>query len=91
MKIYNIIFLLITGAFTALFFANQIQAQSAAKIENIKFDAEGSKLAITYDIAKYKEGETFEIWVKIVTASGKTLVPVTMYGDVNKGCIRRNG
>jgi hypothetical protein len=85
MKIYNIIFLLITGAFTALFFANQIQAQSAAKIENIKFDAEGSKLAITYDIAKFKEGETFEIWVKIVTASGKTLVPVTMYGDVNKG------
>jgi hypothetical protein len=85
MKIYNIIFLLITGAFTALFIANQIQAQSAAKIENIKFDAEGSKLAITYDIAKFKEGETFEIWVKIVTASGKTLVPVTMYGDVNKG------
>jgi hypothetical protein len=64
---------------------NDLYSQSAAKIENIKFDAEGSKLAITYDIAKFKDGETFEVWVKIVTESGKTIVPVTMYGDVNKG------
>ncbi len=63
----------------------EVYGQSAAKIENIKFDAEGSKLAITYDILKFKTGETFEIWVKIKTASGKTIIPSTMYGDVNKG------
>ena len=85
MRKFTIVFLIIAAALTTLSISNYIQAQSAAKIENIKFDAEGSKLAITYDIAKYKEGETFEIWVKIVTASGKTLIPVTMYGDVNKG------
>lgn len=60
-------------------------AQSAAKIDNIRFDAEGSKLVITYDITKYKEGETFEIWVKIITVSGKTIVPASVIGDVNKG------
>jgi len=85
MRKFTIVFLIIAAALITLSISNRIQAQSAAKIENIKFDAEGSKLAITYDIAKFKEGETFEIWVKIVTASGKTLVPVTMYGDVNKG------
>ena len=85
MRKFTIVFLIIATVLTTLSISNCIQAQSAAKIENIKFDAEGSKLAITYDIAKYKEGETFEIWVKIVTASGKTLIPVTMYGDVNKG------
>jgi hypothetical protein len=77
--------LLVTGTFFLLLISKRLDAQSAAKIENIKFDAEGSKLAITYDIGKYKDGETFEVWVKIVTASGKTIVPVTMYGDVNKG------
>lgn len=85
MRNYLIIILLITGSCFLISMNQKIYGQSAAKIENIKFDAEGSKLAITYDILKYKEGETFEIWVKIVTASGKTLVPVTMYGDVNKG------
>ena len=85
MKNYIIGILLITGSFFLITINQKIYGQSAAKIENIKFDAEGSKLAITYDIVKYKEGETFEIWVKIVTASGKTIVPVTMYGDVNKG------
>ncbi len=62
-----------------------VNAQSAAKIENIKFDAEGAKLVITYDIMKSKEGETFEIWVKIKTAAGREIVPNTVYGDVKKG------
>jgi len=68
-----------------LFFGISGHSQSAAKIENIRFDAEGSKLVIYYDITKYKEGETFEIWVKIVTASGKTIIPASVIGDVNKG------
>jgi hypothetical protein len=85
MRKFTIVFLIIAADLITLSISNRIQAQSAAKIENIKFDAEGSKLAITYDIVKYKEGETFEIWVKVLTASGKTLIPVTMYGDVNKG------
>lgn len=85
MRNYLISILLISGSFFLIIAGQKAYGQSAAKIENIKFDAEGSKLAITYDIVKYKAGETFEIWVKIVTASGKTLVPTTMYGDVNKG------
>jgi hypothetical protein len=81
-QIYKITFILVSVFFLSL---NSLYSQSAAKIENIKFDAEGSKLVITYDILKFKEGETFEIWVKIKTVSGKEIIPVTMYGDVKKG------
>ncbi|MBM3435435.1 MAG: hypothetical protein FJY07_04350 [Bacteroidetes bacterium] len=77
------IFLILTGI---VFLTGKTgYSQSAAKIENIRFDAEGSKLVIYYDITKYKEGETFEIWVKIMTASGKTIIPSSVIGDVNKG------
>ena len=78
MRKYMVSILFITGSLFLIIMNQKIYGQSAAKIENIKFDAEGSKLAITYDIVKYKEGETFEIWVKIVTASGKTLVPLRL-------------
>jgi hypothetical protein len=81
-QIYKTTFILINLFFLIL---NGIYSQSAAKIENIKFDAEGSKLVITYDIMKSKEGETFEIWVKIKTAKGKEIIPNTIYGDVKKG------
>jgi hypothetical protein len=88
--IYNLkkvrfILYVVVGVIAFLKSNNIVYCQSTAKIENIKFDAEGFKLVITYDIVKYKEGETFEIWVKIVTASGKNLIPFTMYGDINKG------
>lgn len=49
--------------------------QSGASIQNIDFYAEGNKLIIKYDITKAKEGETFEIWYKILTASGKEIIP----------------
>jgi hypothetical protein len=83
-KIY-ILFLLIATTFFLYVGKKQVLGQSTAKIENIKFDAEGAKLAISYDIVKYKPGETFEIWVKIITASGKTIIPNSVIGDVNKG------
>jgi len=85
MKNSNLIkFILVVSGFL-MFCSNHLYSQSAAKIENIRFDAEGSKLVIYYDIIKFKEGETFEIWVKIITSSGKTIIPVSVIGDVNKG------
>ena len=85
MRNYKLFFLISFGIYFLQIFTSPILAQSAAKIENIKFDAEGSKLVITYDIMKSKEGETFEIWVKIKTANGKEIIPNTIYGDVKKG------
>ena len=85
MKKQIISVLFISGFFLIPMINNNLSAQSAAKIENIKFDAEGTKLAITYDIMKSKESETFEVWVKIKTVSGKEIIPNTLYGDVKKG------
>lgn len=61
------------------------QSQSLAKVENIDFYADGPKLVITYDIVKAKPGETFDIWIKIVTASGKEISPITFTGDAESG------
>lgn len=85
MKNINLINIILVISGFLLICSNGLYSQSAAKIENIRFDAEGSKLVIYYDITKFKEGETFEIWVKIITTSGKTIIPVSVIGDVNKG------
>ncbi len=61
------------------------KSQSSAKVENINFYAEGSKLIVTYDIVKAKPGETFDVWIKIVTASGKEISPVTLTGNIGSG------
>jgi hypothetical protein len=62
-----------------------VQSQSAAKVENINFYAEGTKLIVTYDIVKAKPDETFDVWIKIVTASGKEISPITMTGNIGSG------
>jgi len=85
MKNNNFNSIILIAAIAFLSISAKIHAQSNARIENINFEAEGSKLAITYDIIKSKTNETFEVWVKIVTESGKEIIPVSMIGDVNKG------
>lgn len=60
----------------------QIHSQSKARIENVDFFPDGSKLIITYDIIKFKSGETFEIWIDIYLESGNKIEPVSMTGDV---------
>lgn len=62
-----------------------VQSQSGARVENINFYAEGSKLIITYDIVKAKAGETFDVWIKIVTASGKEINPMALSGNIGSG------
>lgn len=61
------------------------QAQSNARIENIDFNAEYSKLVVTYDIVNAKSGEIFEIWIKVQTNSGKELIPSSTIGDIGQG------
>jgi hypothetical protein len=62
-----------------------VKSQSAASVENINFFAEGQRLTIVYDIVKAKPGETFDVWVKIATASGKEISPVSLSGNVGSG------
>ena len=62
-----------------------VKAQSNARIENIDFTAEYSKLVVTYDIVNAKSGEIFEIWIKVQTNSGKELIPSSTIGDIGKG------
>ncbi|MCF8367741.1 MAG: hypothetical protein K9G76_01770 [Bacteroidales bacterium] len=64
-----------------------VNAQSSASIENIDFFAEGNNLVITYDIAKAKTGETFEIWAKVVMVSGNVIIPNSISGDIGPGVI----
>ncbi len=82
--IYNriIIFALLVFVFI---FSQNIFAQSNATIENIDFYAEGNGLVIKYDIVKALDSELFEIWVKVITESGKTIIPKTASGDVGSG------
>ena len=66
-------------------FPFSVMSQSAAKVENINFYAEGTNLIVTYDIVKAKPGETFNVWIKIVTASGKEITPGTLIGNFGSG------
>jgi len=68
-----------------LFSMLNVQAQSNARIENIDFAAEFSKLVVTYDIVDAKPEEIFEIWIKVQTNSGKELIPSSTIGDIGKG------
>jgi hypothetical protein len=85
MKKYLIDYILVMLAVFYLFHLPSARSQSNAKVENINFYAEGSKLIITYDIVKAKTGETFDIWIKIVTSSGKEISPITFSGDAESG------
>lgn len=66
-------------------FPFSVMSQSAAKVENINFYAEGTNLIVTYDIVKAKPGETFNVWIKIVTASGNEITPNTLIGNFGSG------
>ena len=66
-------------------FIVEVHGQSSAEVENINFYAEGTKLIITFDIVKAKPGETFDIWIKIVTATGREISPVTLTGNFGSG------
>jgi hypothetical protein len=80
-------FIIISFVLVGIYFGSLLTAksQSSAKVENINFYAEGSKLVVTYDIVKAKPGETFDVWIKVVTASGKEISPVTLTGNVGSG------
>jgi len=71
--------------FLLLFIGSNLQAQSKAKVENVDFFVEGETLVITYDIAKSKIGETFNVTVNIMTKSGKKINAYALSGDVGKG------
>ena len=82
-KYLKIVSFLLTGIFIGLTLT--VQSQTGAKVENINFYAEGSNLMVTYDIVKAKPAEVFNIWIKIVTISGKTINPVNVTGDIGSG------
>lgn len=61
--------------------------QSNAEIQNIDFYIDGENLIITYDITKAREGETFEVWIRIITDSGAEITPETTSGDIGRGIL----
>lgn len=83
MKSIKIIILFVIGL-VILFVINpfHLNAQSKAKIENVDFFPDGTNLIVTYDIVKYKNDETFRIWLNVNTESGQKLVPNALTGDV---------
>lgn len=69
----------------------QLNAQTKAKIVNVDFFAEGSKVVITYDIDGGQTGETFNIWIQVKTVSGKVLNAKNTSGDIGKGVAGGSG
>jgi hypothetical protein len=75
--------------FVAVFSAivNKLRAQSTYEIGNVNYRFEGAKLLISYDILKSKSGETYYIWLEVITSSGEKITPVSVYGDVKRGIV----
>ncbi len=83
MKSFKIIILCIVGMIILnVIIPIHLNAQSKARIENVDFFPDGSKLIITYDIVKFKSNETFKIWINVYTESGQKLIPNALTGDV---------
>jgi hypothetical protein len=76
---------------TLMAIPDSVLSQTGAKVDNINFYAEGSKLIVTYDIVKAKPTEVFNIWINIVTISGKTINPVNVTGDIGSGITGGSG
>lgn len=61
---------------------DQLLSQSKAKIEHVDFFPDGNTLIITYDIVKYKAGETFKVWLNVYSEKGNKIIPDALKGDV---------
>lgn len=57
-------------------------AQSPAEIRNVDFQFRNDSLIVTYDIAKSIRGDLFKVEMVINTASGKTIRPKAVTGDI---------
>lgn len=78
----RIIFLPLFIAVFMLQLNNKVNAQSNATIENIDFHIQNDTLWVTYDLLYSRQNELFNIGITITTASGKTIQPVSVSGDV---------
>jgi len=58
------------------------KAQSYAVIRNVDFTVRNDSLVVTYELNKAKNQERFNVSLKLSTASGKTITPYTLTGDV---------
>lgn len=70
-----------------MMFPAEVHPQSTENIGNVVYRFSGDKMLIFYDIIKGKPGETYEISLEILQPSGTRIIPVSVYGDVNKGVV----
>ena len=69
--------------FTIMLLYSQVaQAQSHAEINKVDFTVRNDSLFVKYDIDKAGKQERFDISLRITTASGKIITPLTLSGDV---------
>jgi hypothetical protein len=64
-----------------------LKSQSTENIGNVAYRLEGDKLLITYDIVKADSKQSYDISIEIIQPSGERIIPVTVYGDINKGVV----
>ncbi len=83
-KIYSIATRLLSIS-VLLLLAGGLFAQSKARVENVDFNLVDENLVITYDIAKSKSGETFNVKVNILTTAGKNISAFALTGDIGPG------
>lgn len=68
-----------------------INAQSHAEIKNVDFMVRNDSMFVTYDLTKAEKQESFNITLKITTASGKIITPYTLNGDVGEKILGGRG
>lgn len=84
MKNYKQFIPLVPSIILLFLLSSHSYSQSIAEIENIAFSHEGTMMIITYDIVKAGTGETFNIGIIITSEAGYTIIPFSIYGDINK-------
>lgn len=58
--------------------------QSHAEIRNVDFTVRNDSMFVVYDLVEAGKGERFDISLKVISTSGKTITPLTLGGDVGK-------
>ncbi len=69
-------------AIVSLFILYTCTINYSQVIENVNYNVLDDQIDITYDLVSYKKGQKYNIVLKFVDDKGKTIIPVTVEGDI---------
>jgi hypothetical protein len=69
---------------------HSLYGQDESPVSNLQYRLDGSRMLISYDLAKSGSKNAYEIWLKVKTSTGKEIFPVSVFGDVKRGVVSGN-